>query len=306
MSSPAQQVREVFLVPQDIRASSEQLLGRVPVGIGELRTIAEAFAESLHGVIRTLSIPFQYTYSQVYSLHWQRALIAARIRGGGAPDDAQQADIDRSNARAKFEEYLRGEGRKVLADEVVDRLLQLKNEPEALAAARELTRQGVVLTWSAIEVLSRDAFVYLLNCKPQLSNALLAEQFNRKRFATDRVEWQTLANYEFDLSGKLGSYLISKADLSNVPAIRAAYTALFPGAVQLRSCLSDERLWHLSQKRHLIVHRRGIVDEAYIEATGTSLKVGDVLWSAPAEVEEAIEAAMTLGAELLEQVAHAA
>ena len=189
---------------------------------------------------------------------------------------------------------------------LVERLLQLKNEPEALAAARELTRQGVVLTWSAIEVLSRDAFVHLLNSKPQLSDALLAEQFNRKRFATDRTEWQTLASYGFDLSGKLGSYLISKADLSNVPAIRAAYTALFPGAVQLRSCLSDERLWHLSQKRHLIVHRRGIVDDAYIGATGTGLKVGDVLWAAPAEVEEAIEAAMALGAELLEQVANAA
>ena len=208
--------------------------------------------------------------------------------------------------RRKFDEYLRGEGQTVLADEVVARLLQLKQEPEAIAAARELTRQGVVLTWSAIEVLSRDAFVHLLNIKPQLSEALLADHFNRKRFATDKIEWQTLASYGFDLSGSLGSYLVSKADLSNIPAIRAAYTALFPGAVKLRACLLDEKLWHLSQKRHLIVHRRGVVDEAYIAATGASLKVGDVLWAAPAEVEEAIEAAMALGAELLEQVANAA
>jgi len=272
----------------------------------ELRTIAEAFSESLHGVVRTLSIPFQYTYSQVHSLHWQRTHIAARIRGGGTPDDAQQAELDRATAKENFEKYLRGEGQKVLADEVVERLLQLKNEPEALAAARELTRQGIVLTWSAIEVLSRDAFVYLLNSKPQLSEALLAEQFNRKRFATERIEWQTLASYGFDLSGKLGSYLISKADMSNVPAIRAAFTALFPGSTQLRSRLSDERLWQLSQKRHLIVHRQGIVDEAFISTTGTNLKVGDVLWASPAEVEKAIEAAMALGVELVEQVANAA
>lgn len=306
MSSPAQQIREIFLVPQDIRASSQQLLERVPVGKGELRTIAESFSENLQGVVRTLSIPFQYTYSQVHSLHWQRTHIAARIRGGGAPDDAQQAEIDRATANEKFDEYLRGKGQKVLADEVIGRLLQLKQEPEAIAAARELTRQGVVLTWSAIEVLSRDAFVHLLNTKPQLSEALLADQFNRKRFATDKIEWQTLASYSFDLSGCLGSYLISKADLSNVPAIRAAYGALFPGAAKLRACLLDERLWHLSQKRHLIVHRRGVVDEAYIAATGTHLKIGDVLWAAPAEVEEAIEAAMALGAELLGEVANAA
>jgi len=272
----------------------------------ELRTIASAFSESLHGVVRTLSIPFQYTYSQVHSLHWQRTHIAARIRGGGAPDDAQQAKLDRATAKDNFEKYLRGEGQIVLADEVVERLLQLKNEPEALAAARELTRQGIVLTWSAIEVLARDAFVYLLNSKPQLTETLLADQFNRRRFATDRIEWQTLASYGFDLSANLGSYLISKADLSNVPAIRAAYSALFPGSTELRTCLADERLWHLSQKRHLIVHRRGIVDEAFIGATGTNLKVGDVLWASPAEVEEALEAAMALGIELVEQVANAA
>ena len=306
MSSPAQQIREVFLVPQDIRASSQQLLERVRAGKSDLRTIAESFSENLQGVVRTLSIPFQYTYSQVHSLHWQRTHIAARIRSGGAPDDAEQAEIDRAIAKEKFEEYLRGGGHKVLADEVIGRLLQLKQEPEAIAAARELTRQGIVLTWSAIEVLSRDAFVHLLNTKPQLSEALLADQFNRKRFATDKIEWQTLASHSFDLSGSLGSYLISKADLSNVPAIRAAYTSLFPGAAKLRACLLDERLWHLSQKRHLIVHRRGVVDEAYIAATGTNLKIGDVLWAAPAEVEEAIEAAMALGTELLGEVANAA
>lgn len=296
----------MFLVPNDIRASGELLLSRVPLGNTDLRTIAEAFTESLHGVVRTLSIPFQYTYSQVYSLHWQRTLIAARIRGGGAPEDAQQAEIDRQSAKAKFETYLQSEGRQVLADEVIDRLVQLKNEPDALAAARELTRQGVVLTWSAIEVLARDTFVHLLNRKPHMSEALLADPVNRKRFATDRVEWQTLSGYGFDLSGSLGSYLISKADLSNVPAIRAAYAALFPSALQLHTCLSDDRLWHLSQKRHLIVHRRGIVDATYVEATGTSLKVGEVLWATPGEVEEAIEAAMALGAELLGEVATAA
>ena len=128
----------------------------------ELQTTAEAFAENLQGVIRTLSIPFQYTYSQVHSLHWQRAFLAERIRAGGTADDAEQAEVDRQNASRKFQEYLQGEGGKVLADEVVERLLHLQSERESLAAARELTRQGVVLTWSAIEVIARDTFVYLL------------------------------------------------------------------------------------------------------------------------------------------------
>jgi hypothetical protein len=306
MSTPTQQVREVFLVPQDIHASAENLLAKVQAAEAELRTTAEAFADSLRGVIRTLSIPFQYTYSQVHSLHWQRAFLAERIRAGGTADDAAQAEVDRQRASKKFKEYLQGEGGKVLADEVVDRLLHLKSEHESLAAARELTRQGVVLTWSAIEVIARDAFVYLLNRKPHFADALLADPINKKRFATERVDWQTLAGYGFDMSQKLGTYLVSKADISNVPAIRAAYAAMFPGATELRKHLLDDRLWQLSQKRHLIVHRRGIVDDAYLQATGASLRLGETLWITPSEVEESIEIALALGTELLSQVANAA
>ena len=306
MSSPTAQVREVFLVPQDIHASAEKLRAQVHGAPVELQTTAEAFAENLQGVIRTLSIPFQYTYSQVHSLHWQRAFLAERIRAGGTADDAERAEVDRQNASMKFQEYLRGEGGKVLADEVVQRLLHLKSERESLAGARELTRQGVVLTWSAIEVIARDAFVYLLNRKPQLSEALLADPINKKRFATDRIDWQTLSGYDFNMSQRLGTYLISKADLSNVPAIRAAYTAVFPGGVELRKHLHDDRLWQLSQKRHLLVHRRGIVDEAYLHATGSTLQLGEPLWVTPSEVEESIEVALALGTELLSHVANAA
>ena len=108
------------------------------------------------------------------------------------------------------------------------------------------------------------------------------------------------------MSQSLGTYLISKADLSSVPAIRAAYTAVFPAAVELRQHLHDERLWQLSQKRHLLVHRRGIVDEAYLHATGSPSQLGEPLWVTPSEVEESIEIALALGTALLSQVANAA
>jgi hypothetical protein len=93
MASPAQQVRDVFLVPESIEASTEQLRSLALAAPSGLRIIAESFVENLHGVVRTLSIPFQYTYSEVHSLLWQRFHMAERIRARGIDDESRQESV---------------------------------------------------------------------------------------------------------------------------------------------------------------------------------------------------------------------
>jgi hypothetical protein len=301
----ADTVRTVFLVPHDFAASAAPLNSLAATLPDGLRTISSSFVEGLHGVIRTLSIPFSYTYSQVHGLHWQRFHMAERIRARSIANEDEREPAALASTKEKFDLYLRGEGRDTLADDVLDRLLCLKNDRESLAAARELTRQGIVLTWSAIEVLARDAFVYLLDTKPTYAGLLLSDAANRKRFSAERIEWQTLAEYDFNLSSSLGSYLITKADLKSVLAIRGAYGALFPEAEEMRKLLGDRRLWSLNHKRNLIVHKRGVVDQAYLDATGDNLAVGDDLWVAPSEVEDLLETALTAGGEIVRQVANA-
>lgn len=298
-------VRSVFLVPNNFSDTAKPLSDLAPKLPDGLRQISLALFDSLHGVIRTLSIPFNYTYSQVHSLHWQRFLMAERIRARGIENENEREPTALKIAKDKFAEYLEGEGREIVADNVVERLNSLKEEPESLAAARELTRQGVVLVWSAVEVLARDAFVYLLNRHPELAEQLLAEPGNRKRFASDKVDWQTLASYGYNLSQNLGIFLISRADLTNVSAIRDAYGALFPSATELGESLADRRLWHLCQMRNLIVHRRGIVDQQYLTSTGDSLSIGADLWISPDEVEELLGVALQFGTEVVKQVANA-
>lgn len=298
-------VRTVFLVPHDFSESAKPLTDLAPSLPDGLRQIALAFFDSLHGVIRTLSIPFHYTYSQVHSLHWQRFLMAERIRARGIENEEEREPAALKIAKERFVEYLQGEGREVVVDDVLARLKELQDEPESLAAARELTRQGVVLVWSAVEVLARDSFVFLLNRRPILAEQLLAEQANRKRFSVDRIDWQTLASYGYDLSENLGTFLISKADLTSVPAIRDAYGALFPTATELRNKLADRRLWELCQKRNLIVHRRGIVDQQYLANTGDTLSLNADLWIRPSEVEDLLEAGLHIGTEIISEVANA-
>ncbi len=298
-------VRAVFLVHGDFAETAKSLSDLAPTLPDGLREISLALFDSLHGVVRTLSIPFNYTYSEVHSLHWQRFLMAERIRARGIENESEREPAALKIARERFAEYLKGEGKETIPDDVLDRLNALQNEPESLAAARELTRQGVVLVWSAVEVLARDCFIYLLNRHPALAERLLSEQANRKRFSVERIDWQTLASYGYDLSQNLGAFLISKADLTNVPAIRDAYGALFPAASDLGKKLGDRRLWALCQKRNLIVHRRGIVDQQYLTSTGDTLPIGGDLWVSPHEVEDLLDAALQIGTELIKEVANA-
>lgn len=304
--TPSEVARTVFLVPNDLAASAKSLTDLSAAAQPALRSISGSFLDSLQGVVRTLSIPFHYTSSQIHGHHWQRIHMAERIRARGIENEAEREPAALAIAKKRFEEYLQGDGGKQVANDVVDRLLWLKNDPESLAAARQLTRQGLVLTWSAVEVLARDAFVYLLDGRPAYADLLLSDASNKKRFSADRVEWQTLASYGYDLSSNLGTYLISKGDLKNVPAVRSVYGALFPNSDDLRRALSDRRLWDLSHRRHLIVHKGGVVDQAYLEATGASLALGDVITVSPDEVESMLEAALVMGTELIRQVANVA
>ena len=66
----------------------------------------------------------------------------------------------------------------------------------------------------------------------------------------------------------------------------------------LQQHLRNPKLWLLQQRRHLIVHRRGVVDKQYLEKTGEKIKVGEQLSPTPAEIEEyfrhACDAALAL------------
>jgi hypothetical protein len=298
----ANSVREVFLVPPSFEKLAAALIERVELLSTSRKMIAQAFLENLNGVILTLSIPFAYTYSQVHSLHWQRFLMAEHIRARSLPNEAERESSARTNAKSKFEEFLASQNGLKLSDEVLGRLADLKEEPDALLAARELTRQGVVLIWSAFEVLARDFFVDLLNEHPTLADRLLAHTAGRKRFTVEKVDWQTLSGFGFNLSSSLGTLLAQRADLDDIQTIRDAFDALFPTAAKCNQSLGDSRLWHLFQTRNLIVHRRGVVDQLYIEKTGSKLPIGTHLWVTPTEIEDFFAAVVAAVEEIVGEV----
>lgn len=296
-------VRQVYLIPPDFTSVAANLIEASTALEDPVKTVALSFLDNLRGMMRTLSLPFEFTHTQVHGLHWQRIFMAERIRALGESDEQARDAVARENAKAKIQAFLSAEGQKVVSDEVLERLHRLASDEQSLGTARELTRQGIVLMWSAFEVLSRDLFIMLLNANPGWTNRLLDQQTTRKRFAVDKLDWHTLSAHSFDLSSSMGILLSQKADLDDIQTIRETYAALFPDTAELNQRLSDERLWFLFQKRNLIVHRRGLVDQHYLDRTGDQIPLGQQLSVSPADIESFLNAALAAGEALIRRAA---
>lgn len=304
IAAVAATVRQVYWVPPEFSSFAASLIEVSATLEDPIRTVALSFLDNLRGMARTLSLPFEFTYTQVHGLHWQRIHMAERIRALNESDEQTRDAVALKNAKEKLQAFLSTEGEQVLRDEVLERLNHLASEEPSLGTARELTRQGVVLMWSAFEVLSRDLFVVLLNANPSWTSRLLDQPATRKRFAVEKLDWQTLSAHSFDLSSSMGLLLSQKADLDDIQTIRETFGALFPESAELNQRLSDEQLWFLFQKRNLIVHRRGLVDQQYLDRTGDQLLLGQQLLVQPDNIECFLAAVLAAGEALIRRAAH--
>src|SRR5437879_4689111 len=140
-------------------------------------------------------------------------------------------------------------------------------------ASAELLLKGVVLTWSTFEVLLSDIFVLRLNQNPKFATNLMRDDRTKKWFQPKELT-AMLPDYGYDLSTRMGEVLIGWHRLDDIRAMRSVFEVLFPAHSNLQKGLQQKALWLLNQQRNLIVHRRAIVDRAYVENTGDSAVLG--------------------------------
>ena len=291
-------MRARFLVPP----STEEIFAEFDAAIAlihtEYQTIANAFRHNVSAALSTVTVPFALASTSVEQSHFQRIHIAERIRarsieeGMLKPGESMESVREQeayTKAHLRMHEFIQSDdGRNVLIQDICTFLLtSLVNGLES--AAQELLHQGVVLLWSAFEVLCRDTFESLLNEDPAKVQALVSHPITKKRFEAEKVSLDTLAQYGFDISTQLGTILVRQHDFSDLPTIKAVYSVLFPNNADLNEALTHHHLWMLYQRRHLVVHRRGVIDQNYIKATGESLAAGTRLNVSPQFCEDALK-----------------
>ncbi|MGA2904454.1 MAG: hypothetical protein ABSD98_11520 [Candidatus Korobacteraceae bacterium] len=137
-----------------------ELLTKVPAGVVK---IVEAFDHNISAVISTMGIPVALANAAAHANLWTQVLGAERIRAGMDEDPESAESRARTLERAKkhMERHLAADdAQAIIGNEMCDFLLAVYDQPQIPRAAAELHGQGIVLVWSAFEVLARDLFAY--------------------------------------------------------------------------------------------------------------------------------------------------
>jgi hypothetical protein len=267
---------------------------------------------NLKGLLSTVAMPYTMATWSAQDSHWQRIRSAEGIRSlklDAAPGESNEALENRreteaqARAKVKMENYIRSpEGGKALVQSTLSFLERLRSDESFLGAANELILQGVVLCWGAFEVFARDCFIAYLNAKPDRALSVLADSVAKRRFEGSKVSLETLAEYNFDLSGRMGTLLAKQQDLSDVYSVKSVYQALFPENGKLSGDLNDPDLRLLSLRRNLTVHQRGVVDETYATSTNCIQLVGERLKLSPNDLETHLGTTIKVTVSILDSV----
>ena len=175
--------------------------------------------------------------------------------------------------------------------DTINRFLLSTYEYEGVnTACNELILQGIILTWGAFELLCRDYFITYINMNPSKAILLFTNIDTKKYYGSRSIDIDLLHEYDYDLSDSMGEVLEGIHNITSMQTIKAIFGVLFQANNDLRLALSDKTIWELSQKRHIIVHNRGIVDRRYIESTGSNVPIGSKINVNPTELESYIKA----------------
>lgn len=299
-----EEVKRHYLLPIDLDPTASEIKRAIEGSPKWIAAPAKVFLENIEAAITTAKIPYTFAKTSVLTARFRQLTITHRIL---VERDAlttiedidrektpeEQADRDVVAHERALKEFLEEQKDPAAKSQVTKEwsafLLDGLQDKQMEPAAKELLRQAVVMIWGAFEVLCRDAFVGHLNSNPTKVQKLTADSDTKKIFQAKAIGLEELSEYGFDVSKNLGNVFANAYDFSSLGAIKQTFKVLFPSNQELHDQLRNQKLWILHQRRHLIVHRRAVVDKQYLEKTGEKMKVGEQLTPTPAEIREYIK-----------------
>lgn len=184
--------------------------------------------------------------------------------------------IDPESGRQQAEEAMR----KILTsynEALTNKKLDFETDPGGAPIALYVRQAALVRAWASLEALSEDLWTGSINTagrkfRQQAFERATMSASDASGISRKHIEVSVLAKHDFNLQGKLGSLLADKFSFKTAEGITAAYDAAF-GWVPGRPPPNFTDLRHLKgieAKRHVIVHRGGIIDQEYITKTGSN------------------------------------
>jgi hypothetical protein len=266
-----------------------------------LRPVGQAFRTNLESVARIISVPYRMAHLTLapdvrqemrerFKRAWNQKSDAAGLLG----QLQAKADALKRTLEEQVQEVIPSHRNKAIT-----RAREALSNVHVELGVREIFLQSLVLSWGALEVVANDVFVALVDTRPELSVALLRDESCRRLFNSLRIDVELLAEYQFNLASSMGQLLSATRPVDNVEVMKTVFGKLFPKSSELREALASRELWLLNCRRHLIVHRRGVVDDQYLRRSGDTLEPGSRLEVSLDDVRAAIIAVRDVALALL-------
>ncbi|PZW48315.1 hypothetical protein C8P66_10562 [Humitalea rosea] len=242
------------------------------------RSLVDNVSSGLHGVISAASLPFSLTSESINKRRFNQFYTAARIRGLTFEDNGnlskEQDILAFERARIEMENFRNSkDGSNFIANTIVLELSRALSSRDIGAAAAELMNQALSSTWSIFENFASSFIVEWINSDPRRASKVLNCPGLKSYFGKFSIDLDTINENLFDLTKSMGSVLFKGKRLDNINVIRSAISALLSN-LNVSKIIGND-LWLLNQRRHLLVHKRGLIDREYLSRTGDKMNIGD-------------------------------
>jgi len=237
-----------------------------------IRKVVDEFAHNIHGAAAIVSIPHRLAMGGLAERRVREAIrkeLSSVTIGSLAQTEAQRKEAVENAALAALEN--------VQPDGLAELGEALKWTGLGEDDLQELLGQGTVLSWSSVEVFCREFLRVALNTLPTLRVRFAQSKKLRKDCGIEAFGWSELIDANFDLRNCLGDILTRRFDIKDIGTARRVFDILFAGIEPVHVALADPQLTLLAARRHLIVHRRRVIDRKYLDATGEKASAGTKL-----------------------------
>jgi hypothetical protein len=251
------------------------------------KSLVEDAADGLISVMGAGCLPFELTLDAVHQRRFDRILIAEQIRSRIHVEKERSEMRQREayeSARQIMNDYVQTQdGGDDIQNEVIFELDHRLLSDAVRKSASELLSNTLISIWSVFENFAGSFITYWINQYPQSAKKVLNAPELKNYFGKGAIDIEAIYSFDFDLTRSMGSIIFRDKRLDNLTVIRNLIEVLLC-CPEVRAALQDD-IWMLNQRRHLFVHKRGIVDQEYLDRTGDKVEIGQRLDISSHDVE---------------------
>jgi hypothetical protein len=281
---------------------TSKLFQRLDAAIPQLKPpwqdSAAAFRRNLLSVVQNGELPFRFLAGAAARLRFQRLCFLEQERLGTKSSDLTKADVEAITTKARTQFLKAAKSAAEMRADATWALAELSSDQAAGGyqyAREDSLRQCFVMTWNSLEVLARDGFDSLIRHAPRCLTRLCKTEFARKRLG-NAVCREIVEGKPFD-----PECVVDRLNFNNLETIRTSYRQSLEATTngELTELLKPSFIDLIYARRHLIVHRRGVVDAQYLKKTGETLAIASELAISAVDLRRAIDTVMDTGLAVL-------